>query len=171
MSIENLKNFSADLKLIIEKEMERGRGLFLKEIKQFMLNAPIQAIAWTQFTPYFNDGDVCEFRVYDVYTIIHGFDKDDIISVYEYEEMTYDKNSECVVISSYRDYSSFPDDYHEYESKYGFTYDINEQLKEITNFITNNENLMKDIFGDHVEVIVYKNENNIDILTRDIEHD
>ncbi len=36
----------------------------LNELKELMQNNPlIEAIRWNQYTPHFNDGDVCEFGV------------------------------------------------------------------------------------------------------------
>lgn len=37
----------------------------------------IKGIAWTQYTPYFNDGDVCEFSIGDLYFAIEGADHRD----------------------------------------------------------------------------------------------
>lgn len=33
----------------------------------FEANPEVYAFAWTQYTPYFNDGDTCEFGVNDIY--------------------------------------------------------------------------------------------------------
>ena len=33
----------------------------------FETNPSIKAIVWTQYTPYFNDGDTCEFSVHEPY--------------------------------------------------------------------------------------------------------
>lgn len=42
--------------------------------------AIVDNIYWVQFTPYFNDGEACEFRVGDVFITLHGDD-----NVYEDE--------------------------------------------------------------------------------------
>lgn len=48
-------------------------------------NPAIKAIIWTQYTPYFNDGEPCEFSVNDpYYTNAEGEDLDEI-SYGEYE--------------------------------------------------------------------------------------
>lgn len=38
---------------------------FLEEIDSILAIDGVEAVAWEQYTPYFNDGDVCEFGVYD----------------------------------------------------------------------------------------------------------
>lgn len=34
----------------------------------------LKSFAWTQYTPYFNDGDVCVFEVYRHYPYLNGSD-------------------------------------------------------------------------------------------------
>lgn len=46
---------------------ERAQSLFKNITKQFFDKNPgITGVVWTQYTPYFNDGDTCEFSVNDV---------------------------------------------------------------------------------------------------------
>lgn len=41
------------------------------ELRQFLLDHPdIDKLAWHQYTPYFNDGDECIFRVFDLHAHI-----------------------------------------------------------------------------------------------------
>lgn len=43
------------------------------------LNPGVNAVIWTQYAPYFNDGDACEFSVYDpTFTNATGDDLNDI---------------------------------------------------------------------------------------------
>lgn len=38
-----------------------------------LLDTPgVEAVRWNQYTPYFNDGEPCEFNVYDAYVKIAG---------------------------------------------------------------------------------------------------
>lgn len=50
-------------------KMKYTFGLFFKEF--FNDNPKIKEVKWTQYTPYFNDGDTCTFRThfYDVLQI------------------------------------------------------------------------------------------------------
>lgn len=51
----------------IQKEFKtKGSNLFKEELKQFFIDNPrIKRIEWKQYTPYFNDGDTCEFLLYE----------------------------------------------------------------------------------------------------------
>lgn len=56
--------------------------------KQFFTDHPkVTGIGWTQYTPYFNDGDPCEFGVSDFYyTTKQGVDFEEVSSFYDDEE-------------------------------------------------------------------------------------
>lgn len=54
-----------ELKEMLRKE---GDAFFTEGLKAFWDAYPqVQTIHWTQYTPYFNDGEPCEFGVGDVY--------------------------------------------------------------------------------------------------------
>lgn len=62
---------------------------FKKELKTLVFPDKIKSIGWTQYTPYFNDGDSCEFSVNSDYLSINGDREDDIdfISKTNYENV------------------------------------------------------------------------------------
>jgi hypothetical protein len=49
----------------LQKEFQTtAQALFKETTKEFFEQNPlVKAIVWTQYTPYFNDGDTCEFSV------------------------------------------------------------------------------------------------------------
>ena len=49
----------------LQKEFQTtAQALFKETTKEFFDQNPlVNAIVWTQYTPYFNDGDTCEFHV------------------------------------------------------------------------------------------------------------
>lgn len=65
----------SDIKIRLEAAREERRKLekkiaamavdvFSEEVKKLFEKHPVlQSFSWTQYTPYFNDGDVCEFGV------------------------------------------------------------------------------------------------------------
>jgi DNA repair exonuclease SbcCD ATPase subunit len=68
----------------LTKEIEEARAKMKKEgkvaineaIQSLLENVPgLHAIEWTQYTPYFNDGDPCYFSVHDVHAFIEDPDK------------------------------------------------------------------------------------------------
>lgn len=79
-----------------QKAQERFKEVF----KQFWEENPgINCVVWTQYAPYFNDGDPCEFSVHYP-TFSNATDVDDINDINWGE---YDGNSEG--IWAYEDYS------------------------------------------------------------------
>lgn len=53
-----------DQKELQRKFQEQAQGLFKEITKEFFEKNPgITGVIWTQYTPYFNDGDTCEFSV------------------------------------------------------------------------------------------------------------
>lgn len=62
---------------------------FKEELKTLVFPDKIKSIEWTQYTPYFNDGDNCEFSVNSDYLSINGDREDDVdfISKTNYEKV------------------------------------------------------------------------------------
>ena len=45
-----------------------GKNAVQIAVKQLFEKAPeVKAVRWRQYTPYFNDGDACEFSIHEVY--------------------------------------------------------------------------------------------------------
>jgi hypothetical protein len=59
MNLEQFKKEQGKLSAALEKH---SRGMLVEEFKNFFdANPTVKSVAWTQYTPHFNDGDVCEF--------------------------------------------------------------------------------------------------------------
>lgn len=71
-NIQAISQRMADLR----KEMsEMGQESIFDLFKDFFAKHPeITGIQWTQYTPYFNDGDACTFSVHTDYTSIRNQD-------------------------------------------------------------------------------------------------
>lgn len=52
-----------------------GQEKFAEMIRPLLNSDDIEAVRWTQYTPYFNDGDVCEFSVGELYIKFVGDDE------------------------------------------------------------------------------------------------
>lgn len=50
----------------------------------------ITSIFWTQYTPYFNDGDACEFSVHELHYTVEGLPSDDHEGSYLYTQLDYE---------------------------------------------------------------------------------
>jgi len=63
-TINALKKKIAAHNAKLQELHEEGRTLILQSLQQLFNKEPnLQRIGWTQYTPYFNDGDTCEFGV------------------------------------------------------------------------------------------------------------
>lgn len=48
--------------------MKNAQAVIAEEFKSFFdANPDVKAVMWTQYTPHFNDGDVCEFSRHEFY--------------------------------------------------------------------------------------------------------
>ena len=62
--LENAISFKKELDNTMQAAFEKGKALLSEALKAIFEEYPqIESISWTQYTPYFNDGDSCEFSV------------------------------------------------------------------------------------------------------------
>lgn len=47
---------------------------FLAQIDEFLAVPGVRGLVWDQYTPYFNDGDPCEFSINEVRALVEGVD-------------------------------------------------------------------------------------------------
>jgi hypothetical protein len=146
--------------LIAEQQVLRvkfqadAQAMFKESLKSFFeLNPGISALRWTQYTPYFNDGDACVFGVGEVYfTNAKGEQLNDVNSWGE-----YDGDNENVWVEYYMPYLS---------GKEGVNAASCEFLSSMINS-SEMRDIMEQMFGDHVCVTVTRE--GIDV--EEYEHD
>lgn len=118
-------------------------------------NPSISGLRWSQYTPYFNDGDPCVFRVNDVRFRFEDTPEDGG----DYEDGYED-------LWSYK-YSRFRDTPRE---------DRDVVLEQIPEFVaartlnsiwSNNEMTMLSVFGDHVQITADRNKIEVDEYNHD----
>lgn len=124
----------------LQKEFQTtAQALFKETTKEFFEQNPlVNAIVWTQYTPYFNDGDTCEFSV-GCATFTNATDPENI-SWGEYEgddENVWTHGADC-----YSDGEILA----EVNIDLCDSFDRMLQSREM-------EDVMKAMFGDHVQVI------------------
>lgn len=66
--IQELKDkadvFKNELRKVMQEAVDKGKVLLNEALTAVFEEYPqIESISWTQYTPYFNDGDSCEFSV------------------------------------------------------------------------------------------------------------
>lgn len=118
---DKIKQFKQTYEEEQAKLQKLGEEQF-KEISQDFFNKypTLENFSWNQYTPYFCDGDLCEFGVNSYSLAVNGS-------------------------------SEFDDDFIEKKKDKEF----NKIHKELTKFVGSfPEEILKNIFGDHAEIIV-----------------
>lgn len=155
--------FDAKKKTLLAELQTEFPGMFVSIFEQ----APtLKSFGWTQYTPYFNDGDTCEFGVHYDYPWINGANSDyneesDIsIKIYDYKVLQTEEdvriNNEVAEKAGYSWYKG--KSIGENGLCYNPLYDepaanAVEQIKEVLKSIP--EDFFKDLFGDHTQVTIY----------------
>lgn len=140
----------------LRKEFDEKKRLMVAQFrtdfsnisKAFFEAVPrIKSLTWTQYTPYFMDGDVCEFSVNGV-------------------EFATDENED---IESYREFDNEDGNFSAelYSLKKLVTSKEFHLCEKMAAIISDNEELMEDLFGDHVIVVLRE----IGIVVEEYEHD
>jgi hypothetical protein len=128
-----------------EEFQATAQELFKQTTKQFFDQNPgVTAIHWTQYTPYFNDGDECVFRIGDIYftnATPEQFEED-VTSWGDYEGE--DEN----VWSEY----AWGFKYHKDRYYEGINIDQAEEFSKLVGS-SDMEEVMEAMFGDHVRVV------------------
>ena len=119
MSLSQLKKRYDEVKKQLEIE---GRQAFLEESNDIFKEYPrLESFGWTQYTPYFNDGDECTFGIRSE-VFLNGSDP------YEDEEVSNLTPTEVD--------------------------NIRRSVETLITALPSQS--MKDIFGDHMSVVVYR---------------
>lgn len=141
----------------IEKELaENGKKLLHGHLQDFMDKHPrIASLRWTQYTPFFNDGDPCVFGVHGLTFKAEGAADEE--ETEDAEETEYGDGYLC-------EYDSVAKK--EYKAELEAVVKLEEQLgsQEL-------EPVCQDAFGDHVRVTVVRKNGKVIVETEDYEHD
>jgi hypothetical protein len=124
---------------------ELAKEAFTEESNKFLKDNNIESFSWVQYTPYFNDGDECIFgvRADDYYVQVNGIRLDD------YGQYNYDTRE-----VEYPDLPKEAPDPTVWKAVSTFIYQFDEED-------------LKHMFGDHVEVTITKD----GATTEEYEHD
>lgn len=132
-------------------------------------NGKITSLGWSQYTPYFNDGDSCEFSLnidLDYGILVNGENLDETElftnSSYGLEKYLKKDGSYEKWINQYPEDALNPITMDSEIDLYKILLEFVEVLESI------DERFFKDLFGDHVTVTVY---NNGTVETEEYEHD
>jgi hypothetical protein len=154
----------------------------VKELVAPLFEFPVEAVRWTQYTPYFNDGDPCEFGVHEPYVKITGLDDegdygDGFIDSWSltyrlapFPEGGY-RNRSAAEIDKYRRQHEERRQEALQNLPEGFTADsmqtFADAMTEVSKTLQAATDFMEAAFGDHVQITVTRNGIEVDEYSHD----
>lgn len=142
MNNQTIEKFVQEYQQFVQefsKKAQENLKIFLNQF--FEENPGVNVITWTQYAPYFNDGEPCEFCVHDP-TFSNAVDPDDIKQLYD---GFYDGEDESIwAVASY-------------SSKNEKINDVNMQsVSTLSKFITSEamEDVLRTVFGEDNRIII-----------------
>lgn len=130
--------------------MEQHKALFHQVVATMFEKHPqIKTIYWAGYTPYFNDGDTCEFTVHDVH-----------FSPVELDEIDGPYYGEEVEDESMADFGT-------YNSVHRVSDEMKADMKAFSEFMEQSADVLLDLFEDHHFVRVSKDRT----VREDYDHD
>lgn len=135
MAFDTIRKLKSDYEKAVK---ETGLDEIRKAFNEFFAKYPsVHGVVWTQYTPYFADGDACTFGVYDMYLLAKA--ETDL-------PPSAKLSNEMVVDNYFRVY---------------FTYDYTGPKSELHRAIIDRlsipEYVLEVVFGDHVQVVATRN--------------
>jgi hypothetical protein len=140
--LEDVSKKRAELSKQMISALQEGIAEFMKE------HPSIKAIGWTQFTPYFNDGDTCTFSVGEIYGSMNENPPEDF-----YDD---DLDGGWFTLNTYS-----------VKNIEGLSPSEKTELVEFAKALSKAEDDLQAAFGDHVKVII--KQDGIDV--EDYEHE
>jgi len=126
----------------------------------------VKSVRWTQYTPYFNDGDSCEFSVHEA-TIGIPNDKLDLFGLKADDAEEYEQDDNDSETTYYSDYNL-----HRYEGrtkKYSTprAEELHDALVQINSTFSQLEDVLQGAFGDHVVVTAFRDKIDVEEHSHD----
>jgi len=146
MSIERLVELEAEKSQILTEWRKKGKKELLPVFKPLFDKYPeLESFSWTQYTPYFNDGDSCDFGVVGI-DQINGWEE------YDSEEWEEEVHRLEAKNGKYRHIE-------------GPLYPAYQEAQKLVRSLP--EDLLESILGDHIRVTVTRKS----IETEEYSHD
>ena len=157
--IAEIKEKQAEIKRLQKELQEKSSKIFLSAFKKLFEESPrLTSFSWTQYTPYFNDGDTCYFSTNTDYIYVNGEDASD-------SDWLNEKN----VIS----WGTYNREKRIYEGRVevdnpNYDKELSESTEKVKKFLALfDDDFYQKQFGDHVRVTVTAN----GIETEDYDHE
>lgn len=160
-----------DMKVEYEvKVAEFGVAKFEELFQEFFDKHPcVEAVQWTQWTPYFNDGDPCQFSVNETHILVtrkFALDNPDVVHGYDPDE----DDSDTELESSHPEGPRWFEGYSHTES--AGSNDLAAAVNDLSD-LTTCEDILETVFGDPALVCACRDENGgpITMAISEVDHD
>jgi hypothetical protein len=173
--VKKMKSLNKEVQDIRTKMVNEAKNSFKEIVKEIFNNHPsLESFAWVQYTPYFNDGDACEFSAYtDSIYINDEDDTTDINGMRRFVEEVLDKENTIQRLNSEMIRTNYKE-YYQYRIKEIESANLDDlkvqlnMVKDITDVLTSmDDDTLQEVFGDHVKVVVTRD----GIEIEEYEHD
>lgn len=129
-----------------KKVSKIGKATLTEEFKKLFEEVPeLESLKWTQYTPHFNDGDACEFGVYD-------FGGTFSVPIEDEEYEGYDRNTRQNKYSKVTREAGFEFEVIQVQGKDPVMKKTDNALKALRKVANKCDELFESAFGDGVEV-------------------
>lgn len=156
-----LKSVQEEIDRINQEKERQLQETFKPVLVEWMkANPSVKEVMWTQFTPYFNDGEECEFEVNDLFVRLPRFERE--YKNNKGEMVKYDPADYDVEDDESEGYYSI--DYG-YLNEGGYGYLI-KPLSVLQGQLHSNQELLRHVFGDHARIRVSQTE----VIVEEFEH-
>ncbi len=145
MSMERLSELRAQVEKA-RNEMKEAAQNVVKDGTKEIFNTYgdiIHSFGWRQYTPYFNDGDSCEFSMHELFVIAHA----DLDEYEDHGDWVYEGSPSFMSYSYGSEVSRITGD--QADDRY---IEAKQACESIYSALATGD-LAKDVFGDHVKVI------------------
>jgi hypothetical protein len=147
--LEEIVKSKEEMKVLKDSLTKKIQENFHGMVKELFINYPeLKSISWRQYTPYFNDGEPCEFSSnHDRYPTINGNDED-------YGENDEEEGVIDIVTNSRETYRNSSTGWKDVPNpKYNPYYaEIVSTVKKFLGLFDDDD--MYDLFGDHTKVTI-----------------
>jgi hypothetical protein len=147
-----------------KKYQEEAKNILKDCLRGFMLeHSNITAIAWVQYTPFFNDGDECVFGMHDMhFSAKKPFTDEDAKDFSGFDDEIWYQCPRTYDYSSPYDKTGYYD-----RMRAAITKEESDAINALNKTLHGLAEEMKIVFGDHVKVVVTQN----GVLTFEYNHD
>lgn len=164
-----MRAINTQIEELKKQSVESSKKVFNFAVAEFFRKVPeVAAVVWKQYTPYFNDGDACEFSVHPAcFLSKEDFEKIEEIDLYDYNSWSQPSKwvYEQVAIgdNKYGHLERYKEQIAKYEA---MEKELGERLFQIQAGIKKFDKLFSEIssdtlltmFGDHVQITLTPNE-------------